>query len=424
MRNNKARDERPRNLKPVKTIELSEDNVKRRWIMVGIFIAIAIVAFGVWLISALTVEPGWIEVEAESSYLHCGEDFIFSYYLGAEEESPTKEKKQLKTLYSEAAVKAYWLFDTTREFEGGINICYLNNYPNTELEIDPALYKALSTAKKGGRWLYLGGLYVEYETLFFGIEDYPSSAEWDPMTNSEFGEYCQKLATFASDSEAIELELLGNNRVILHVSEEYLSYARENNITVFIDFHRMKNAFVIDYLADVMTENGYTHGCISSYDGYVRNLDGSGTTYSLNLFDMNGEFVYNAARLDYNSKRSTVTLRSYPMGEKDGYSFYSLPGGKIIPPYIDCEDGLYRTATDTLISYSENEGCSELLMRLLPIYVEDTLDTDALNSLTASGVYSIWFEGSELYHNQENINLSGIYSDENIAYKAVFSKKQ
>lgn len=58
----------------------------------------------------------------------------------------------------------------------------------------------------------------------------------------------------------------------LEVSEEYQNWMAENGYETYLDFYWMKNAFIVDYLADLMIENGYIRGAISSYDGFNRNL--------------------------------------------------------------------------------------------------------------------------------------------------------
>ena len=200
-------------------------------------------------------------------------------------------------------------------------------------------------------------------------------------------------------------------------------YAEENGIEVFVDFFRAKNAFVIDYFADVLQENGYTNGSISSYDGYVRNLDNSGEGYYINLFDSNNDYVYNAAKLNYTNALSIVSLRSFPMGEMDGYDFYvSSVSGNSIPPYVDINDGLYKTATDSLVSYSKTLGCSDILMMILDKYVAEELDVNAINALTDSDLYTILFEDATVIYNAPDAVITDLYSIDNVTYKAEYRK--
>ena len=103
------------------------------------------------------------------------------------------------------------------------------------------------------------------------------------------------ISAFAQDKHAVQIELLGENRIKLFVSEEYLAYASEEGISDFIDFYWMANAFIVDYIADTMRANGFVRGSVSSYDGFVRNLDDlSGSEYAFNIFNRVGNTVHQA----------------------------------------------------------------------------------------------------------------------------------
>ena len=97
----------------------------------------------------------------------------------------------------------------------------------------------------------------------------------------------------------------------------------------------MKNAFITDYVADVMIENGYTLGSLTSYDGFTRNLDLTSAItkfkcrsgcfrdsrrkcdYSFNLYDRQGNIIYPAGVMHYNGAESIVSLHNYPMSDKE-----------------------------------------------------------------------------------------------------------
>ena len=264
-------------------------------------------------------------------------------------------------------------------------------------------------------------MHSEYYNLFFGYEDSPASESYDPYTNEENAEFFRTLAEYAGDSEHIKLELLGDRKVRLKVSDEYLAFAEENGIEVFIDFFRMKNAFITDYLADTMIAGGYTYGSISSYDGYARNLDGRGNSYALNFFDLNGNELFIAAKMTYRGRKSVVALRSYPMGNLDSYWFYeSAVSGKIIPPYVD-SDGFYRTSVDTMTAYSSELGCAEVAVRIMPLYVAEKLDTAELNELCDDGVYTLWEKNETIYYNDYGLVLEELYSDGTVKYQKSFA---
>ena len=82
---NKFRDNKPRGLKPVQRIELSEENAKRRFIVVVALILIGATAIAFGVGSLLSTEPGWQQIEANPKGLSCARDFVFNYYFADEE---------------------------------------------------------------------------------------------------------------------------------------------------------------------------------------------------------------------------------------------------------------------------------------------------------------------------------------------------
>ena len=210
-----------------------------------------------------------------------------------------------------------------------------------------------------------------YDTSF-------GSVEMDPSENSERAEYYRTMARFASTTEHISLEFGEGNRVKLVISDEYLSFAEDEGITVFVDFFRLKNAFIIDYMADELIERGYTLGNITSFDGYVRNLDDGDNTLYYNRFDRADNNIYRAATLEYKGRTAVVTMRNYPMGENDSYFYSTNSSGGEVTPFIDVADGMYKSSTDNIVAYSHSLRCADIALALWDIYVSDSLDDGAL----------------------------------------------
>jgi len=178
---------------------------------------------------------------------------------------------------------------------------------------------------------------------------------------------------------------------------------KKNGITDFIDFSWMKNAFIIDYIADTFLEYGYTNGCITSYDGFVRNLDDRGTAYSFAVYSRSGNEINQPAILHYSGTRSLVYLRNYMLSEKDAYHYYEMEDGKIRTIYLDPADGLCKSAVNDLISYSNDLGCAEILLSVCSIYIANELDTAKLDALTEYGIYSVYMHEGELMYNDSEL---------------------
>lgn len=391
--------------RPIRKVELSEENMKRRFFLMLLFLGIGIAFIVRALLSYLSADSGWQEISASSSELNCSEEFVFLYELGSGDQSATAENKALVILYSDACEKAYLLFSTDTEAEDFGNLYTLNANPNEVIEVDETLYEALAlVAESGDRSIYLGPAYAYYDDIFYCTDD-SQTYEFDPYQNAEIAAYYAEIAAFAQDESAVNIELLGDNQVCLSVSADYLAYAEENGITVFVDFFWMKNAFIIDYLADVLTQNGYTNGCISSYDGFARNLDERGTEFSFAVYSLDGMDILQPAIMQYTSRRSIVYYRSYMMSDQDLIHYYEMSDGEILTSYLDIADGLPKTARDDLIVYSDSAGCAEILLASRAVYVSDSWDETAALALSENEMYVIYTEDGVVYYNDAALVL-------------------
>jgi len=404
-------------VKPVIKAELSDKNVRVRIAVVILLIALAGGAFAYALNSYFSKETGWVAIKtAASAERNCSNEFVFLYCIGASGASARLEHKSLTSLYTAATVKAYKLFNNDEIFAGLNNIAYINRHPNEVIEVDEVLYNAFSLMERYNcRSLYLAPIYADYK-IMFSCEDDSQIIAYDAFQNDEVRSYYEELAKFASNYEAINIELLGDNKIMLRVSAEYQQYAAEHGITNYIDFFWMKNAFIIDYLAAVMIENNYTLGTISSYNGFVRNLDGSGNIYSYHLYDRVGNTVYPSGIMKYTGPLSIVYLRNYRMTELDNQYYYELSNGETRTSFIDITDGLCKSSKNDLVTYSKEYGCAEILLQMLPVYITDTFHEEALTSLAQNSIYSIYCEDSVIYYNDSELILTDLYDRENVTY--------
>lgn len=400
--------------RPVERIQLNEDHTRGRLLAVFalLILGAALIAYSV--LRARTPEPGWVSIEAGSGEgITCGGEFSFLYRLG---EGGLAEQRTVTGLYTRSCRRAYQLFSSAEGFEDVANVYAINRSPNEALEVDGALWDAFAVLKQAGsRALYLGPVYARYSDLFLCTDDV-QLADFDPRLSTEVAQEYGEIAAFANDPASIELELLDGNRVRLKVSAEYLAYAEKWGIEDLIDFSWMKNAFIVDYLARELTRGGCTAGAITSYDGFARNLDGSGTEYSLQLLDRQGETVYPAAELAYQGPMSIVSLRDYPANGMDEGRFYRLRSGEVRSMYLDPQDGLCRSAISDLVCTSREKGCGEILAEIMPIYIADRFQPEKLFTLT--GIESIYCLDRVIVHTDPELTLRQLYDGNGVTYTA------
>lgn len=368
-------------------IELNEEHVGRRLLLTIILLLIGGGALAYAVSQFFAPQSEWITIEANSSAgITCAPEFEFLYHLGSGELSPTAERRAVTDAYTRLCRNAFLNFHNQLEEEGVNNLYAINRHPNEELAVDGALYEALAAVERSGdRTLYLGPVYDRYGSLFY-CEDDSQLVDFDPRLSPEVAREYQEYAAFARDPQAVRVELLGEDRIRLFVSEEYLEYARREGVESFIDFAWMRNAFIIDYLARELTAQGYTRGVLASCDGFIRCLDESGEEYSLLIYDRQQEKTCSVAVMCYQGPKSIVCLRDFPVNALEETRFYRLRSGEIRTPYVDTADGLCRNAVSSLTGYAGDKGCGEILLELLPVYIADALQEDALEALAKRGI--------------------------------------
>ena len=401
---------------PVKRIELSKENIKSRWIATILFLVVGLASIAVTLYVSLTPEAGWEEIKANASDTeNCSGEFSLVYHLGTGETSLSKEKKAIAGVYTAACETAHKLFHSTAEYEGVQNIAYINSHPNETVTVDPKLYKAFEQLENSGiRHQYMGPAYETYNGVFYCREEY-QTADYDPLQNDELRAYFSEIAAFAADPEAVHLELLDENRVCLRVSEAYLKFSEENETNRFLDLYWMKNAFIADFIAEQLTESGYTHGVLSSYDGFVRSMeDADSTDFRFILFDRKGNTVYPAATELYSGQRSMVYLRSYPASELDMRHYSLLSDGEIRVPYLDIADGLPKASVGGMASSSKTLGCAEILLSVLPNFVGDSFDEAQVLELVNNGIDTVFCQDGVLSHTSPETRLVDVHPDETV----------
>lgn len=413
-----ARDRTADRPKPVTKIELAGHTSKWKGALAVLFLLVGAGLLGYSLTGLLTPETGWQAVEAaQTEDLSCAGDFVLLYPFGVSGVSPRAEQRALTALYGEKCVEGYRLFTADMGYAGVVNPHFLNLRPNEPAEADPALYAAFSLlAGRGDRTLYLAPILETYGGIF-SCENDAQAAEFDPYKNDALREHFAKIAAFARDPEKIDLRLLGENRVELFVSEDYLAFAKEQEITRFIDFGAMKNAFLADFIAGALMDAGYTRGTLSSYDGFARNLDaGSTEEYALTLYDREGLTILPAASLRYRGARAFATLRNFPLSAQDACYVYS--DGTARGAYLDPADGLPKAAMPALTVTSDALGCAELMLAAQQAYAKDALDEAALAALPEAGAQTAYCAGGKVYVSDPALTLADLYKDGETAYVA------
>lgn len=405
-----VKDPNRRQPKPVQKVQLSEKNVGRRIVLVVLFLAIGSGFLVYGFMNFLRGDSGWREISVKAgSELNCSEDFTLKYNVGAGGVSAGGEAKALSLIYTDAAVKGYRLFNIDESFDDVTNLYDINQHPNEVMTVDPVLYDALKKVSDANcREIYLGPLYASLENLCMSNDD-AVAAQFDPEKDDDAAEEAAAVAAFAQNPDDIFMEFPGENQVCLHVSDAYQAYAAEMGYTAYLDFFWMKNAFLIDYLADTIRGEGYQLGIISSKDGFVRCLDETGEKeYQYPLYHLSGNEIQSHGTMTYEGPKSIVFFHAYQAGSPDTYRYYQYQDKTMRTPYLSASDGKDHTAASELLVYSGEYGCADTLLAALSDYQAESLSGESLKTLASQKIYSVWFENNEIQTTDEKFSVTAV----------------
>ena len=413
-----AKDRRPY-LPPINRIELSDQNTRRRWALLIALMVVAVVSIGLGIHYALEVDPGWHDIQAICDEPNYSGEFVLMYDFSKVEGNAAADQKTLTLLYSDAMEEAYRIFDKDADVEGRKNLHYLSTHPNETVTVDAPLYEALHLLTESeNRCIYLAPVYAEYSRVL-NAETEVEARSYDPRFDPEAAEYIEQLMGFVGEKEAVNLELLGSNQVRLQVSDGYLAFAQANEILEYLDLGWMRNAFVADYVAAILTDRGYTAGYLASFDGFTRSLSDAGEL-NLNIFHREGSDIYAPAKMTYQAPMSIVFFRDYPLSDLDRWTYFVYEDGSITSLVVDPENGVSETCIPDLTCYGSGTGCAQILLKMLPVIFDDSFDAGSLQDMQTDGISAVWCNAGILYYNQENLMLETLENAQGIRYKTEF----
>ena len=71
-----------------------------------------------------------------------------------------------------------------------------------------------------------------------------------------------------------------------------------------------------------------------------------------------------------------------------------------------------------MAAYADDMGCAEILLKVSPVYIADTMDTEAVKALAENGIQTIYGENSVLYYTENNLELTDLYDKDGVHYTA------
>lgn len=357
---------------------------------------------------------GWQQITATDVDESISKLFIFEYDV-----TDKNEIAEISRVYSDALKRAYAIFSTEGIDDDTadasiVGLSSLNLSAGVPISVSEELYRALELVKiDRTRTVFLGPVYERYRNVFSSIS--PSSAvAIDPTKNEYEARVCESIISFAGDGNSIYYDLTLDNTVVLQISAEYHGLLDDIGTHNYLDFGWMRDAFIVDTIADTLTREGYTNGTVSSYSGFTRNLDTDAEEYTFGLYDLFRNSVYLAASVSYTGAISTVTYKTFAMNSIDKKFLYEYSNGDVTHGYIDRSTGQPVNASDMMVFHSKTKSCAEIAVETAHCFITEEEDKSDIEALIAAGIGAIWCDGTIINYTSDDVKIFDLFSSDSL----------
>lgn len=262
-------------------------NKKLRLVVFIIALAVAVGAFTVGISSLSNKEEGWYTIQAypDDDEVYYSAGITLNYYFDGDSKNVRLSNNEVTALYSQTLARYYKLFDPAATYEGYENIAALNLTPGVWHALSDELFDALKkadalTKKQEGYSVFAGELAEEWNAILGLYEP----QEKDPLTDAFERERIEKITEAINTDGALSLEFNEKTREVkLNKSDAYAALEKEYELSGnVVDLGLLKDAFLVEYTAAALSQNGWDHGIFSLDSGILYSMRENETgTYEL-----------------------------------------------------------------------------------------------------------------------------------------------
>ncbi|MBQ9449212.1 MAG: hypothetical protein IJU60_05000 [Acholeplasmatales bacterium] len=382
-------------IKPVEQIELEGRHIKLRIILAIVFFLIFVGSLVFILVTVNHTDAGWSSIPIQAGTINADKEIAVNYNLGKNGDAGT-ESRAIKALASDTLETSYKALDAYNSYDEVRNIYYLNRNYNKDLVVSEFLYNSLSKAKDSNI-IFLGPLVTYYDSLMGALTDADSKA-YDPLYSETIKTLFAEVLVYAKDRNHIHLEFKADNTINLVISAEYLEFAKSAGITDFINLSWLRNAFIVDAIADRMASNNYLNGYVTSADGFTRNLGSANEKFGINLIDYDTKFI-TVGRIEYSGAYSVVVMKNFMTSSYDQKYIRYIDNNRRTY-YIDQADGISKVASNYFVSIANNKSVVDLAIKSAEININKELNLTAIDD---SSYYIV--SGKKVLHNTDKFTL-------------------
>lgn len=310
-------------------------------------------------------EPGWqtIEVDAQKGHVTYTGGLTFMYWAEGSDAAIRELSDNVKKVYSDALYRNVELLDARNTYEDSVNLASLNEREGQVVTVSERLGKVLKealnqTRENAGYSVFAGALWNEWQTLLYLDEPQP----FDPAVNEEQAAKIRKLVELINAPDTFSLEITekgSETEVCFRTTPEYRQVMEELEITApALDLGIMRDAVLMDLVAEDLCAAGYTEGVLYSKTGLAV-LCGKGRT--LTVFPEEDERPETSLTVT----GPAVTLRfSASEPGTDNYGAYEAAGMKR-HAFFDTRTGDFHNRIEDAVIAGEGISARETVRQML-----------------------------------------------------------
>lgn len=384
-----------------KEIDTSRKHLGLKIVLFVILLVTGLTFMTLGLLGVFSFSKGYVKVDLDTSDNNLKKTNISYFtYVDGNKIKRNNQLSDIKGIYNSEFSKIYMLVDEENSYSGIVNIKYLNDNLNKDIQVDSLLYSILSDSYTKTKEKKNYSIFSSYLTLKWD-EILKNDLINDPIDSKENQEDINLALSYINNLDNFTLEFKKDNVINLSISEDYLNYRKENEITTpIISLGILKDSYIINHLKDTLNEKTTGDGYLISTDGYIstlKNFQGE----SINIASVDSLKVTNTLTIDVNKNSSYVyyyyfdyfNLKAYRIKDKEGnykyrYRIYSL------------NDGEASSFATTLLT----EGNDLLSISYNLLYITSLNEIEARNYSTSNNLSLLYIK------DDKKINLLNIDS--------------
>lgn len=380
------------------SIIVSTKHVPLRVVLFVIACIVALAAFS-YAIASLGKKSEGLQVVAESPDAQApiyGNDYELKIYFRGSSNEIKEEMKRVQDCYSTVLQRAYKLLDAANEYENYPNLATINHNPGKEVEVNEELYAVLKdaverTEKQEGYSMFAGALYRYWYSIL--ILEHPE--DFDPLLHEEEAERIGRLARMTAEPEHFALTFgeNGSRTVRLDISAQYQELLENLEIPYeVLDLNLLKDAYLLQLVARVLEENGYTEGYLTTESGLCVTLSGYDKAQYC-VYELTDSGVALKKTLPAKPGSAASVFRAFPLREKEAYFCRIEKDGKVYyrNPYVTLGAEGFHNLIQNACVISETDPVDAVYTNIRLHACENTEQVEQIMLENAQYTYDISF---------------------------------